>query len=65
VTTLPPDLISVPEAAKRIGRSADSIYSLCRKGDFPPAVRIGGKWVVSVPRLERWLHGESTTEVVA
>lgn len=65
MTELPPDLISIPQAALRIGRSSDSIYSLCRKGEFPPAIRIGGKWVVSVPRLERWLHGETGSEVVA
>jgi hypothetical protein len=27
-------------------------------GQFSPAIHIGGRWRVSVPRLERYLHGE-------
>jgi excisionase family DNA binding protein len=47
------------EAAKRIGIHRDTLYKLSRTGRFPPAVRLGAKWLVSVPRLERFLHGES------
>lgn len=54
-----PDLISVPQAAKRVGLHSDTLYRLCRQGEFPPAVAIGGRWRVSVPRLERYLHGEA------
>jgi predicted DNA-binding transcriptional regulator AlpA len=52
------DLISIPEAARRIGSHPDTLYNLARLGEFPPAVRIGHRWKVSVPRLERFLHGE-------
>lgn len=65
VAQLPPDLITVPEAGRRIGRSADSLYSLCRQDKFPPAIKIGGRWVVSVPRLERWLHGTEQKPVAS
>ena len=51
-------LISVPEAARRIGLHADTLYRLCRTDCFPPALQIGSRWRVSVPRLERYLHGE-------
>jgi excisionase family DNA binding protein len=54
------DLISVPETARRIGLHADTLYRLCRTGRFSPAIHIGGAWRVSVPRLERYLHGEET-----
>jgi excisionase family DNA binding protein len=53
------DLISIPEAARRVGLHADTLYRLCRTGRFPPALQIGARWRVSVPRLERYLHGES------
>lgn len=53
-----PDLISVPEAAGRIGVHPDTLYRLCRRGQFSPAIQIGGRWRVSVPRLDRYLHGE-------
>ena len=52
------DLISVPAAASRLGMHKDTLYRLCRAGQFPPALPIGSRWVVSVPRLERFLHGE-------
>ncbi len=55
------DLISIPETARRIGLHADTLYRLCRTGHFPPAVQIGGRWRVSVPRLKRYLHGEDPT----
>lgn len=52
------DLISIPTAAERLGIHRDTLYKLSRTGQFPPAVQIGSRWVVSVPRLERFLHGE-------
>jgi predicted DNA-binding transcriptional regulator AlpA len=52
------DLISIPDAAGRIGLHPDTLYRLCRTGQFPPAIQIGSRWRVSVPRLERYLHGD-------
>ena len=51
------DLISIPEAARRLGLHAETVYRLCRRGEFSPAIQIGRRWRVSVPRLERYLHG--------
>lgn len=55
-----PDLISIPDAARRIGLHPDTLYRLCRTGRFPPAIQIGARWRVSVPKLERYLHGDIT-----
>jgi predicted DNA-binding transcriptional regulator AlpA len=55
------DLLSIPETARRIGLHADTLYRLCRTGQFPPAIQIGGRWRVSVPRLARYLHGDATS----
>jgi excisionase family DNA binding protein len=52
------DLISVPDAARRLGLHPDTLYRLCRTGQFPPAIQIGARWRVSVPKLERYLHGD-------
>jgi len=52
------DLISIPDAAGRIGLHPDTLYRLCRTGQFPPAIQIGTRWRVSVPKLERYLHGD-------
>ena len=54
------DLISIPNAAIRIGLSSETLYRLARAGQFEPAVRVGARWLVSVPRLERFLHGDTT-----
>jgi len=56
----PDDLITIPETARRIGKHADTLYRLARTGQFPPAIQIGSRWMVSVPRLERYLHGRDT-----
>lgn len=57
-TQLSPDLLTVPEAAKRLGLHPDSLYRLIRVGEFSPAVAIGHSIRVSVPKLEHYLHGE-------
>lgn len=52
------DLITIPDAARRVGLHVDTLYRLCRTGRFPPAIQIGTRWRVSVPRLERYLHDD-------
>ena len=54
------DLLSIPETARRIGVHPDTLYRLCRTGQFPPAIQIGRGWRVSAPRLDRYLHGDET-----
>jgi excisionase family DNA binding protein len=56
---LPPDLIRVPEAARRLGLASETLYRLIRAGNFAPAVHIGSAIRVSVPRLEAYLHGDA------
>jgi excisionase family DNA binding protein len=55
------DLITVPEAAKRLDMHPDTLYRLCRSGQFEPAIQIGARWKVSVPRLDRFLHGDASS----
>jgi predicted DNA-binding transcriptional regulator AlpA len=59
------DLISMQEAAERIGFSAATAYRLARAGEFEPALKIGARWFVSVPRLERYLHGDARSDIVS
>jgi len=53
-----PDLVTVPVIARRLGKHEDTLYRLCRTGAFPTAVKVGSRWLISVPKLERWLHGD-------
>jgi excisionase family DNA binding protein len=57
---LPPDLLNVPLAARRMGVNAETLYRLIRSDQFPPAVRVGSSIRISVPRLEAFLHGEAS-----
>jgi len=59
---LSPDLISIPEAARRVGTHSHTLNRLCRTGRFPPAIQIGSRWRFSVPRLERFLHADATED---
>lgn len=52
--------ISMPEAAKLLGLSKAKGYELAKMEGFP-AVRIGGRILVSVKGLERWLETMTTT----
>lgn len=56
------DLITLPQAANRLGISARTAQRLAAAGEFPggAAIRVGRKWVISVPKLERALHGEAS-----
>jgi excisionase family DNA binding protein len=55
------DLITVPEASRLLAMHKDTAYRMARNGTFPggAAVLLGTRrWRVSVPKLERYLHGE-------
>jgi excisionase family DNA binding protein len=57
-----PGLLSLAECGKRLGRSRSYMYKLAREGRLPFVVQIGDDYVVSIPRLERYLHGEDNSE---
>jgi excisionase family DNA binding protein len=54
------DLLTVPEAAHLLGISPETLYRMIRRGDFPPAIKIGKTLVrLSAPRLVEYLHGDA------
>jgi hypothetical protein len=56
-----PDLVTIPKACREVlGITPRTGYELARAGTFPgnAAVKVGGSWRVSLPRLRRYLHGE-------
>jgi len=50
-----PLLISVAEAAARVGLSRGGVYSLIQAGQFPHK-RVGGRLLVPVQALEEWAN---------
>jgi hypothetical protein len=52
--------ITISEAVAWVGWREEGILAACEAGNFPPAVRSGDGWVISVKRLERWLGEDST-----
>ena len=52
-----PNGVSVREAAERLGISRGSAYSLARMGELPGAFQLGHRWLVSLIKLPRAVHG--------
>jgi hypothetical protein len=49
------DLLTVEEAARKMGSNPTKVREKCESGDFPPAVRHRNDWAVSAKKLDRWL----------
>ena len=45
------DTISVEEAAKRLGIGRTLAYSLAARGELPGALRLGRRFVVTIPKF--------------
>ncbi|MBV6343176.1 helix-turn-helix domain-containing protein [Candidatus Magnetobacterium casense] len=52
------DTMTVDQAARRLGISRNSCYTLAAKGELPGAIRLGKRIVVSIYQFERFLRGE-------
>ena len=57
-----PYVISIPQAAERLGISKDLAYDLARRGQLPGAIQLGRPWRVSLIRLNTALHGPENSE---
>ena len=42
-----PEFISVPDLARRLRRSKESVYQACRRGEIPGSFLIGRLWQVN------------------
>jgi excisionase family DNA binding protein len=51
------NVLSVPEAAERLGISKDLAYELARRWELPGAFRLGRRWLVSAVRLCLAVYG--------
>lgn len=52
------DILTVPEAAERLGIARTTLWRWIRAGGVPFVIQVGQRTRVSAPRLERYLHGE-------
>lgn len=50
---------TVPEMAAALGIGKIKAYDLVNRADFP-AIRIGGKIIVPIEQLHRWIERESS-----
>ena len=53
---------TVPEAARRIGRSVGTTYELLRSGEIP-AFRLGSRWTIPRSTFDDWLNSRAKKEV--
>jgi excisionase family DNA binding protein len=56
--------VSVPEAAKLLGLSRSSTYEAVRRGDLP-SIRVGGRVLIPIQRLESLINDETSAETEA
>ncbi len=62
MTDLPPDLMLLSEAARRLGISVSAAYRAAKAGRLPGAIKVGGAWRVSIPRFDREVHGTAAAQ---
>lgn len=53
--------VSVPEAARMLGLSRSSTYAAVQRGEIP-SVRVGGRVLIPLLRLEELINGEASSE---
>ena len=53
-----PFAVSTTEAARLLGVSRPTIYTLINRSDFP-AFKVGTRTLVSVAGLERWIEAQA------
>ena len=58
-------LLSVREAARRLGIGETTGYEWARRGDLPGLVKLGGRLYVRSAVLERFIAGEDAPTVNA
>ena len=51
--------ITVPELAKALGVGRNQAYTLCARSDFP-AIRLGGKIVIPIEPLMKWINEQAS-----
>ena len=62
VKPIPPETMTVDEAARRLGISKSSAYEALKRAEVP-GLHIGGRWVVPRARFERFLGGDEPDAV--
>lgn len=63
IEEMSPDLLTIAQAARRLGISPDTAKKLYRSGEFPgdAAFPVGRQIRVSVVKLEMYLHGRTVS----
>ncbi len=56
---------SVAEAAEALGISRKTMYELLNRDDFPAALRIGSRRLISKARLAEWVDAQTQKESAA
>ena len=53
-----PEWLSIPQLARRIGVSAESLYRRARNGELPGCAHVGRRFTVNYDRFEVLMVGE-------
>lgn len=58
--TMPDSLITLIDAARRLGITERQAGDLARNGQLAGAIKVGGAWRVNPTKLEAWIEADST-----
>ena len=64
IAGMDPEILDVEGAARLLGVSTKTIYTLARKGDIP-ATRVGREWRFSRKNLIGWIENGSEADQIA
>jgi excisionase family DNA binding protein len=59
-----PEILDVGMTARFLTVSADTVYSLFQKGDFPGR-KVGRKWITTKSAVLRWVESSATGDTLA
>jgi hypothetical protein len=60
-----PELMSVPQAARRIGMGAPLYRQLAKKGEVPLTIYSSARHIVKRSDLQKWVNGEWAPTVIS
>ena len=64
IAAMDEEILDVEGAARVLGVSTRTVYTLARKGDIP-AMRIGREWRFALKNLREWVANASKADQVA
>jgi len=57
-----PEYLTIPEVCTLLRLAEKTVYTMCREGRLPGAVKVGNQWRVEHEKLRAWLDAGGAKE---